>query len=112
MATDFAGRMEIDVAALKRLRDAHADIQLLDVREDWERALCAIAGSIDIPMTALPGALAQLDPDRPVVALCHHGVRSLRVAAWLRDQGFAQAVSLAGGIDAWARQVDPAIATY
>jgi len=74
--------------------------------------VCLIAGSIEIAMAALPGALDRLDPDRPVVALCHHGVRSLRAAAWLRQQGFAQAVSLAGGIDAWARQVDPAMARY
>lgn len=58
------------------------------------------------------GALDRLDPDRPVVALCHHGMRSLRVAAFLRQNGFAQAVSLAGGIDAWARQIDPAMARY
>jgi rhodanese-related sulfurtransferase len=109
---DFTTRMEIDVEQLEQLREAAVDIQLLDVREDWERALCLISGSIAIPMAALPAALDRLDPDRPVVALCHHGVRSLRVAAWLRQQGFAQAVSLAGGIDAWARQIDPAMATY
>jgi rhodanese-related sulfurtransferase len=108
---DFT-RMEIDVDALKQLRDAQADIQLVDIREDWERALCLIAGSIEIPMATLPGALDRLDPDRPVVALCHHGVRSLRAAAWLRQQGYAQAVSLAGGIDAWARTIDPAMARY
>jgi rhodanese-related sulfurtransferase len=109
---DFGSTMEIDVAALKQLRDQGADVQLLDVREDWERALCLIDGSIEIAMGALPGALDRLDPDRPVVALCHHGMRSLRVAAFLRQRGFAQAVSLAGGIDAWARQIDPALARY
>jgi len=109
---DFSRSMEIDVDTLKQLRDTAADIQLVDIREDWERAVCLIAGSIEIAMAALPGALDRLDPDRPVVALCHHGVRSLRAAAWLRQQGFAQAVSLAGGIDAWARQVDPAMARY
>jgi rhodanese-related sulfurtransferase len=109
---DFARSMEIDVATLKQLRDDSADIQLVDIREDWERALCLIAGSIEIPMGTLPGALDRLDPERPVVALCHHGVRSLRAAAWLRQQGFAQAVSLAGGIDAWARAIDPAMARY
>src|SRR5215471_18272118 len=107
---DFTTRMEIDVAALKQLRDAAADIQLVDIREDWERAVCLIAGSIEIAMGTLPGALDRLDPERPVVALCHHGVRSLRAVAWLRQQGYAQAVSLAGGIDAWAREVDPAMA--
>jgi rhodanese-related sulfurtransferase len=109
---NFTDRMEIDVDTLAQLRAAAADIQLVDIREDWERAVCLIAGSIEIAMAALPGALDRLDPERPVVALCHHGVRSLRAAAWLRQQGFAQAVSLAGGIDAWARQVDPAMARY
>jgi len=109
---DFSAGMEIDVAQLAALRAAAADIQLLDVREDWERALCLIDGSLEIPMGTLPAALDRLDPQRPVVALCHHGVRSLRVAAWLRREGFAQAVSLAGGIDAWARRIDPAMATY
>ena len=90
----------------------HLHFALLDVREDWERALCLIAGSIEIPMGTLPTSLDRIDPDRPVVALCHHGVRSLRVAAWLRHQGFAQAVSLAGGIDAWSIFVDPSVPRY
>lgn len=82
------------------------------MRDEWERAICLIPGSIEIAMSALPSSLDRLDPERPVVALCHHGMRSLRAAAWLRQQGFAQAVSMAGGIDAWARQVDRAMATY
>ena len=109
---DFTRSIEIHVDTLAQLRAAAADIQLVDIREDWERAVCLIAGSIEIAMATLPGALDRLDPDRPVVTLCHHGVRSLRAAAWLRQQGFVQAVSLAGGIDAWARQVDPAMARY
>lgn len=112
MAVDFAGGMEIDVAALQRLRADGADHQLLDVREDWERAICLIDGSIELAMGALPGCLNRLDPARPVVVVCHHGARSLRVAAWLRQQGYAQAVSLKGGIDAWSRLIDPAVPRY
>lgn len=112
MSVDFSAGMEIDVATLQRLRADGADLQLLDVREDWERAICLIDGSIEIAMGALPGSLARLDAARPVVALCHHGARSLRVAAWLRQQGYAQAVSLKGGIDAWSRLIDPAVPRY
>lgn len=112
MSVDFSAGMEIDVATLQRLRAVGADLQLLDVREDWERAICLIDGSIEIAMGALPGSLARLDAARPVVALCHHGARSLRVAAWLRQQGYVQAVSLKGGIDAWSRLIDPAVPRY
>lgn len=112
MSVDFAGGLEIDVATLQRLRDEGADIQLLDIREDWERAICLIDGSIEIAMGDLPNGLARLDADRPVVALCHHGARSLRVASWLRRQGYARAVSLKGGIDAWSRLIDPAVPRY
>jgi rhodanese-related sulfurtransferase len=86
--------------------------QLLDVREPWEIATCALAGSISIPMGEIPARLDALDPDRPVVCICHHGVRSLHVAHFLSRQGFGQLFNLAGGIDAWAREVDPAMAVY
>jgi rhodanese-related sulfurtransferase len=57
-------------------------------------------------------AHTELDPDRPIVVLCHHGQRSLSVAMWLREQGFDHAQSLAGGIDAWSRTIDPTIPRY
>jgi rhodanese-related sulfurtransferase len=86
---------------------------LLDVRESWEHQTASIAGSILMPMGDVPSrAHAELDPDAPIVVLCHHGARSLNVALWLRDQGFTQAQSLAGGIDAWSRAVDPEVPRY
>ncbi len=86
---------------------------LLDVREPEEYALTRIDGSVLMPMGDVPGrANQELDPDAHIVAICHHGVRSMNVAVWLRNQGFEKTQSLRGGIDAWSAQVDPAIARY
>lgn len=85
---------------------------ILDVREGWERDLCGIGGSLHIPLNELPARLQELSKDDPLVVLCHHGMRSLRAVIWLRSQGFDQAVNLAGGIDAWARQIEPGMRTY
>lgn len=87
-------------------------VTLLDVREPWETELCAIEGSRLIPLGELPRRLAELEPDRPTVVICHHGVRSLAAAAWLARAGFSDLVNLRGGIDAWARTVDTAMAVY
>ncbi len=86
--------------------------QLLDVREPWEHEVCRIVGSRLLPLRALPVQLDQLDPERPLVCICHHGARSAHVAMWLARQGFADVYNLSGGVDAWARQVDPEMATY
>ena len=106
---------EIAPGALKALREdpsAEAPL-LLDVREPWEREAASIHGSLSMPMGDIPSrAHAELDPEQHIVAICHHGVRSLNVAAWLRGQGFEQAQSLAGGIDAWSHEIDPQIARY
>lgn len=86
--------------------------QLLDVREPWETALCALPGAALIPMGQVPTRADELDPARPVVCYCHHGMRSAQVAIYLARRGFDAPINLAGGIDAWARQVDPACPTY
>ena len=86
--------------------------QLLDVREDWEVATCALKGSIAIPMGQITGRTNELDPERPVVCYCHHGMHSLQVGLFLERQGFGQVLNLDGGIDAWARIVDPSCPTY
>lgn len=87
-------------------------IELLDVREAWEVDLCAIAGSRHIPMNEIPTRIEELPRDRALVVVCHHGTRSLQVADWLRAQGFENAINLDGGIDSWARLVEPGMATY
>ena len=98
------------------LRDylAHSDDEplLLDVREPWEFRVCRIEGSQLIPMGQLPGSLNALDPDRATVVICHHGIRSRQVAMYLDYQGFGDVINLAGGVAAWAREVDPTMPTY
>ena len=86
---------------------------LLDVREPWEFHTAALPDSVLMPMGDVPSrAHAELDPDASIVVLCHHGQRSLSVAMWLRNQGFERAQSLAGGIDAWSRLIDPTVPRY
>ena len=85
---------------------------LLDVREPWEYALCHIAGSVLMPMRTLPTRLNELDATADIVVICHHGVRSLQVGAFLERQGFSAIYNLAGGVDAWANDVEPAMDKY
>ena len=85
---------------------------LLDVREPWEYAICHLAQARLVPMRQIPQALGQLVPDRETVVICHHGIRSARVARYLEQQGFSAVINLDGGMDAWAREVDRSMATY
>src|SRR5580658_5137673 len=87
--------------------------RFIDVREPWEFATAQIAGSIPMPMGDVPArAHQELDPDERLVILCHHGVRSMNTTVWLRNQGFEQAQSLRGGIDAWSAEVDDTVSRY
>lgn len=85
---------------------------LLDVREPWEFDLCRIDGARLIPMGAVSSRLAELDPAKEIVVICHHGVRSFHIARLLELKGFSQVINLSGGVDAWAKQIDAAMATY
>jgi rhodanese-related sulfurtransferase len=86
---------------------------LLDVREPWEADLCRLSGARLIPMGDVPSrAHQELDPDAHIVVYCHHGIRSLSVVFWLREQGFERAQSLSGGIEHWAKIADPSMARY
>jgi rhodanese-related sulfurtransferase len=85
---------------------------LLDVREPWEFALCRIEGSELVPLGSLAARLPSLDCGRPVVCICHHGTRSFHAALALQQQGCGEVYNLAGGVDAWARQVDRSMAVY
>jgi rhodanese-related sulfurtransferase len=85
---------------------------LLDVREPWEFNICSIADSQHVPMQSIPAKLGELDAGRDIVCICHHGGRSMHVAMFLARQGFERVYNLTGGVDAWARQVDPAMPTY
>lgn len=86
---------------------------LLDVREPWEFEEARIEGSILMPMGEIQSrAPAELDPQARIIAICHRGVRSMSVAAWLREQGFERAQSLRGGIDGWSAEIDASIPRY
>jgi rhodanese-related sulfurtransferase len=88
-------------------------VTVLDVREPWELQISAIEGAKHIPMREIPSrAHQELDPEAHIVVVCHHGVRSLNVTNWLRQQGFDKAQSVRGGIDRWARTVDPKVPVY
>ena len=89
-----------------------SDFLLLDVREHVEYHTARVDGSLLIPMREIPSRVQELDPDAHIVTLCHTGVRSLNVAAWLRNQGFERVQSLRGGIDAWSRIIDPTVPRY
>jgi len=104
---------EITTDELRRLRANGDNIVLLDVREPWEFELARIAESKHIPMGDIPARFNQeLDPEDHIVVICHHGVRSMNVTAWLRQQGFDKVQSLRGGIDRWAREIDPSVSLY
>jgi rhodanese-related sulfurtransferase len=105
--------LEITVDQLKQLLSTENPPLLLDVREPWEYSTAHIEPSTLIPMNEIPGrAHQELDEDAPILVLCHHGARSLSVANWLRQQGFDKAQSVAGGIDAWSRSIDPYVPRY
>jgi rhodanese-related sulfurtransferase len=98
---------------LKRKLDQGAAVTLLDVREPWEIETAHMAGAKLVPMGDIPSrAHQELDPEDHIVVVCHHGVRSLNVTAWLRQQGFENAQSMRGGIDAWSRSVDATVPVY
>jgi rhodanese-related sulfurtransferase len=110
--------LEITVDQAKALLAAEPAPLLLDVREQWEFDTAHIdiakeGGAKLIPMAEVPArAFQELDEEEPILVLCHHGARSLSVAAWLRNQGFTQAQSIAGGIEQWSRQIDPSVPRY
>jgi rhodanese-related sulfurtransferase len=87
--------------------------RLIDVREPWEFATAHVEKSVAMPMGEVAArAHQELDPDERLLVLCHHGIRSMNVTVWLRNQGFEQAQSVRGGIDAWSAEVDPSVARY
>src|SRR3954465_11313161 len=85
---------------------------LLDVRENWEFETCKIEGAVQIAMNTIPARIEELDEDAEIVCICHHGARSMQVAAFLEPNGFTKMTNLPGGIHAWAVQVDPSMPTY
>ena len=104
---------EITPHDFAQLRQQPQPPVLLDVREKWEFDTAHLPDSLLMPMGEVPArAYNELDPDQSIIVMCHHGARSLNVTMWLRQQGFDHAQSLAGGIDAVSRTLDPTIPRY
>jgi rhodanese-related sulfurtransferase len=104
---------EITPRELKARLDGNDRPLLLDVRQDWETKLCRLENAIHIPIEEIELRTEELSPDDEIVVYCHQGVRSAAVAGYLREQhGFKNVRNLAGGLDAWARTVDPAMRRY
>jgi adenylyltransferase/sulfurtransferase len=105
--------LEISVTAAKTLLDTQpAATLLVDVREPFEWEICHLPAAEHIPMRQIPEHLSVLPHDRHILVLCHHGGRSLRVTEFLRQRDFANVSNIAGGIDAWAEQIDPNLSRY
>jgi rhodanese-related sulfurtransferase len=104
---------EITVEDLRRRMDGGEKPLLLDVRQPWENQLASLPGSVLVPLQELPVRAAEIKPapGQQVVCYCHHGQRSLRAAMFLAQLG-VEAVSLAGGIDAWSQRIDAAVPRY
>ena len=105
--------MEITAREVKQLLQSGETIRLLDVREPFEFQQASIAGSELIPMRTVPQALEKLQKgEGRLVVFCHHGMRSLQVVQWLRQQGVENSQSMSGGIDRWSTEIDPAVPRY
>jgi rhodanese-related sulfurtransferase len=103
---------QTSVAELRQLRDSGGVYTLLDVRESWELAAASLPGSVHIPLNEIPGRLKELDAASAIIVMCHAGGRSQMVADFLLAHGFSRVSNLRGGIDAWSREIDPAVPTY
>jgi rhodanese-related sulfurtransferase len=107
--------LEITLAEARRKLADEPKSVLIDVREPEEYALAHIDGSVLIPMQTIPAELQKLEgmaDEGDLLILCHHGVRSLQVAAWLQARGIENAASISGGIDRWSMEIDPAVPRY
>ncbi|HEX7046628.1 MAG TPA: rhodanese-like domain-containing protein [Gammaproteobacteria bacterium] len=106
--------MPVRQLAPKAVREHLADAggQLLDVREAWEYQLARLPGAIHIPIAELPSRLGELNIREPVIVYCHHGIRSWHAACFLEQNGFTNVGNLAGGIEAWSREIDPQMPRY
>ena len=96
----------------QHLSGTHGRPVILDVREPWERKLCSLPNSVHIPLGELRARSTELKKESEIVVICHHGFRSRQAAEYLEQMGFENLYNLGGGIDAWAREIDPSMARY
>lgn len=111
--------LELSCETVRDLLASDEPPLLIDCREPQEHAICSVEAARLMPMSELPTqvealreAWQQSGANQPVIVMCHHGMRSAQVAAWLRGQGFADAKSMAGGIDLWSEVIDPSVPRY
>ena len=105
--------LEVTVAeASQLLKTSPEQVRIIDVREPYELEICRLPGAGHIPMRQIPGKVPTLPRDQHLLILCHHGYRSLHVTQYLRAQGFTAVSNIAGGIEAWAKELDPALPRY
>lgn len=103
---------QLSASELKTKIDANADLMLLDVREPFEFAHAHIAGSVPIPLNQVPKRLDEIDFEKEIVVICHHGMRSMQAANFLAQVGFRHVSNLVGGIDAWSIKCDSSVPRY
>ena len=103
---------EISPQDLKARLDRHEAPLLLDVRQDWETRLCALPNAVHIPIEEIELRVAELNAEDAIVVYCHQGVRSAAVAEYLCALGFKDVRNLTGGVDLWARTVEPGMRRY
>jgi rhodanese-related sulfurtransferase len=109
---DVLDDIEITPREVQRLQAEGKEFLFVDVREKWEFETTRIEGASLIPLREIPASLAVFERAKEVILFCHHGMRSLDAAAWLREQGIPGARSMAGGIDRWSVEVDPRVTRY
>ena len=112
MTEDLYANMEVAPGDVKDMLARGEKLFLVEVREKWEYDTTHIEGSVLIPLREIPANLARLEAASELVLFCHHGMRSLDAAAWLRSQGVEGARSMAGGIDRWSAEIDPNVPRY
>jgi adenylyltransferase/sulfurtransferase len=112
MTEDLMANIEITPREVEGLLARDDKVLFVDVREPWEYQTTHIEGSVLIPLREIPSNLARLENAGQLVLFCHHGMRSLDAAAWLRAQGVDGARSMTGGIERWSTEIDPSVARY
>lgn len=109
MSADYP--IEVSVHGLKRALD-EGSATVVDVREPWEAEIAKIEGALLVPLGEFAARAKELPRDKPILIHCHHGGRSMQATLWLRRNGFSRVSNVAGGIDAWSREIDPAVPRY
>lgn len=112
MTEDLLANIEISPRETQDLLARDEKVLFVDVREKWEYDTAHLEGSTLIPLGDIPANLQRIDSAEAIVLFCHHGMRSLDAAVWLRSQGVEGARSMAGGIDRWSAEIDPAVPRY